>query len=185
VQASLIEFASFYESYDIDALRFSDSHCWAAFGPANGEYRRVAHQTTSISSDGLRVFVNVELKAATDRFKAVLNNSAQAIRTKLEDLHGFGAFEIVLQERVQRRASLYDYTPKMRLHSSLLADDAIGRVAWMAFVETVQRLPLPYLRIERLLAPQKLLQLPDGDQAVELVVEIFRQYHAVVELLNR
>jgi len=74
VQASLIEFASFYESYDIDALRFSDSHCWAAFGPANGEYRRVAHQTTSISSDGLRVFVNVELKAATDRFKAVLNN---------------------------------------------------------------------------------------------------------------
>jgi hypothetical protein len=145
----------FYERHEVGVLRISESHCWAAFGPT--KYRNVTHQTISIASDGLRVFVNAELKRATDRIKAVLKQSADTVREALCDLHEYEPFDLVLQERTQKQASLYDYTPKMQLHSSLLADESAGGVAWMAFVQTVQRLPLPYLRIERLIPPSKLV----------------------------
>jgi len=84
---------------------------------------------------------------------------------------------------VQRRVKLYDYTPQIRLHSSMLTDAATRDVACMAFAQTVQRLPLPYLRIEQLVQPSKLIE-PSGSDAVQKVVEILQRNHAVVKLLN-
>jgi len=186
VQADLHGIAPFYESHDVGTLGRDTDQCWVAFGPGNTAYRKFAHQTFSLGSSGLRIFINVELKAATDRLKAALKESASAIRTELQRLHAFEPFELVLEERLQERASKYTCTPKMRLHSSLLADEAIGGMAWMAFTETCQRLPLPYLHIDRLIPPSTLLQLPKdgGIAAVELVLESLRRNHAVVELLN-
>jgi len=187
VRVILHEFAPFYEHYDIGNLKISDSYCWVAFGPRHSAYRQVTHQTTSLGSGGLQVFVNAELKAATDRVKTVLSRSADAFRVALQDLHRLEPFELVLEERAQRQASLYDYTPKMRLHSSMLADRATGDVAWNAFAQTVQLLPLPYLRIERLVPLSQLLELSrcDPPQAVQHVVDILKCNHAVVKLLNR
>ena len=185
VQARLHEFAPFYEACDIGNLKRTDAYCWVAFGPRGDAYRRVTHQTVSLSADGLRVFVNVELKAATDRLKSVLKQSGAAFRAALQQLHVFEPFELALEERVQRQASLYDYTRKMRLHSSML-DEAAGDVAWKAFAQTVERLPLPYLRIERLVPAQKLIELSrcNPPQVVQHVVEILQRNHAVVSLLN-
>ena len=145
-----------------------------------------------MAPDGLRVFVNAELKAATDRVKAVLNDSPDAFRGALHDMHTSAPFELILEKREQQRASVYTYTPQMRLHSSLLTDEATGDAAWRALAETIQRLPLPYLHIERLILPDKLMPPRDqpqrfGDeacQAVNHVVEMLRQNHAVVKLLN-
>lgn len=181
VLASLRKLAPFYEAYDVGNLKATDSYCWVAFGPRGGAYRRVTHQTMSLTSDGLRVFVNTELKAATDRFKSVIKGSPAAFRAALQQLHAWEPFELVLEERVQRQASLYDYTPKMRLHSSLLVE-ATGDVAWEAFAQTAQLLPLPYLRIERLVPPPTLM--PDPVKAVRHVVEILQHNDAVVQLLN-
>ncbi len=186
VQKQLCKSIPFYSSYDVGTLKQSNSYCWVAFGPADGKYRKLSHQTISISSDGLRVFINSELKSATDRIKAVLSQSAHALRAVLQDLHAYQPFELVLQERKQVQASLYENTPKMRLHSSLLADESVGGMAWMAFAETVQRIPLPYLCLTRRIPPRELLDLPadDASAAVRIVVEMFEQNHAVVELLN-
>ena len=185
-QKRLCEFADFYESSDVGTLRQSDSYCWVAFGPASGAYRKVTHQSISLSFDGVKVFVNAELKSATDHIKSVLRQSAHALRLALQKLHDFEPFELVLEERVQRQASIYDYTPKMRLHSSLLSDESVGSMAWMAFVETVQRLPLPYLRIERLVQPRTLLELSahNENKAIDRIAEVIRQNHSVVKILN-
>lgn len=62
--------------------------------------------------------------------------------------------------------------------------EAAGDVAWKAFTQTVDRLPLPYLRIERLVAATTLIELSKSDKAVHYVEDILRQNHAVVGLLN-
>lgn len=181
VLASLQKSAPFYEAYDIGNLKLADSYCWVAFGPRGRAYRRVTHQTMSLASDGLHVFVNTELKSATDRLKSVLKRSHAVFRAALQQLHAWEPFELVLEEKVKRQASLYDYTPKMRLHSSLLVE-ATGDVAWEAFAQTTQLLPLPYLRIERLVRPPTLMA--DPVKAVQYVVEILQRNDAVVKLLN-
>lgn len=186
VKSLLHEFDKFYEDYDLGNLKRTDLSCWVAFGPRDGKYRKTTHQTMSLGSDGLRVFVNIELKEATNRLKKVLEQSNATFRLALQQLNAFKPFEIVLQERVQHQASLYDYTPKMQLHSSLL-DEATGDAAWTAFTQTIDRLPLPYLRLERLIPGQKLIELSnsgDPDQVVRHVFEILRHNHAVVKLLN-
>lgn len=184
VRTSLQAFAPFYEDCDVGVLRLADSSCWAAFGPRPPEYRKVTHQTVSLHSDGLRVFANTELKSATDRLKNVLMHSESEFRRALQHLHEFDPFELVLQERVQRQASLYEYTPKIQLHSSMLVE-ATGDVAWSAFTQTVNRLPLPYLRIERLVPAAKLIELSKCDKAGQHVEEILKQNHTVVSLLNK
>jgi hypothetical protein len=104
----------------------------------------------------------------------------------LQDLHLCGPFELALNERKQRQASLYEYTPKMRLHSSMLAEVNTREVVWNAFTQTVQQLPLLQVSIERFVPPSKLLELSKGDppETVEHVVEILKRNHAVVNLLN-
>jgi len=140
----------------------------------------------SLAADGLRVFVNAELKPATDRLKSVVRNSGQALRAAFRDLHRFKPFDLVLEERVQRQARLFDYTPKMRLHSSMLAGQATSEVAWNVFAQTVELLPLPYLRIERLV-PASTLGEPsksDPPEVVQGIVKMLQSNHVVVKLLN-
>ena len=188
IQAGLCESTPFYEATDIGKLKLTDAYCWAAFGPRGNTYRKVTHQTISLASDGLRLFVNSETKAATDQLKSVLKQSNAVFLTTLQHLHAFEPFELVLEERTQRQASIYNYTPKMRLHSSLLNDDEIaGDVAWAAFTKTVERLHLPYLRIERLVPAHKLIELSkcDPPQVVQHIVEMLLSNHAVVRLLNK
>jgi len=71
----------------------------------------------------------------------------------------------------------------MRLHSSMLIESA-GGVAWSAFAETVGRLALPYVRIERIMPAAKLIELSGRGEAVQHVEEILEQNHAVVHLMN-
>ena len=140
--------------------------------------------------------MNTELKAATDRLKRVLIQSEPEFREALQLLHltpfpliqpkqSLQPFELVLEERTQLRPKVYKYTRKMRLHSSMLVE-ATGDVVWRAFAQTVDRLPLPYLRIERIVPAARLLELSKRDprEAVQCVVEILRTNHAVVNLLN-
>jgi hypothetical protein len=185
VQECLYQSIPFYESADVGNLRLADEACWAAFGPRGSTYRKVTHQTISLSSNGLRVFVNCELKMATDRLKRILKISDIEFRRTLQNLHSFEPFELVLEERTQRQASIYDYNSKMRLHSSLL-DEASGDEAWTAFKKTVERMPLPYLRIERLVSPQKLISLSSEDpkDVVKYISEMLRQNHDVVDMMN-
>lgn len=184
VLASLSKVAPFYEYHEIGTLKRTDPYCWFAFGPRT--YRNVTHQSTSLEANGLKVFVNAELKPATDRLKNVLYRSGEVLRNALQNLHSSGPFELVVLERKQRQASLYEYTPKLRIHSSMLAEVNTREVAWSAFCQTIQQLPLLQFSIERFVPPAKLLELSayDPPRAVEYVVEILKRNHAVVSLLN-
>jgi hypothetical protein len=95
--------APFYEEYDVGKLHKGDAHCWVAFGPGKQKYRQMTHQTVSFWSDGLRVFVNAELKPATDRVKDVVARHASAFRKALLNLYAFEPFELILEERVKRQ----------------------------------------------------------------------------------
>ena len=177
VLADLKAAEPFYDRLDVGRLRLDSTDCWVAFGPR--EYRGVTHQTISLASDGLRVFVNTETKPAIDRLRSVLNRSESEVRRALQALHDVEPFELVVKERTVRQVMLYDYTEKMRLHSSMLLQDA-GDTAWQALVQTVVRLPRPNLVIERLLPPEKLI----GPESVQQVVSILRRNHTIVSLLN-
>lgn len=183
VLKGLQTFDPFYEACDVGVLKRADPYCWVAFGPRSPEYRNVTHQSASLRANGLCVFVNTELKNATDRLKAVLRHSEAEFRGALEQLHRFGRFEMVLKQRTQLQASLYEETPKIQLHSSMLVEGT-GDEVWKAFIHTVDGLPLPYLRIERLVPTAKLIELSAGNKAVSYVEEILRQNHPVVSLLN-
>ncbi len=113
---------NFYENYDVGNLKPSASSCWVAFGPAGDTYRKVTHQSLSLRANGLSVFVNTELKSATNRLKAVLRNSADTLRAALRKLHISMPFEIVLEEKKLLRPRVCEETLKMRLHSSLLTE---------------------------------------------------------------
>ena len=186
IQMRLVAFDGFYESWDMGTLRKSDSYCWLAFGPANGSYRKVTHQSVAMSSNGIRVFVNAELKPAVDRIKQVLKQRSDLVYAALLKLHETEPFSLVLEERIQKQASIYEYTPKMRLHSSLITDQSVGGPAWTAFIDTVMKLPLPYVRVERLVKPAALLGASSGDEgaAIEMITDAMRQNHGVVQLLN-
>jgi hypothetical protein len=181
--------AEFYEGYDVGNLKPSALHCWVAFGPAGDRYRKVTHQSLSLSANGLNVFVNTELKSATTRLKAVLRNSADELRAALRKLHVFMPFEIVLEEKKLVRPRVCKETLKMRLHSSLLAEKQTGQAdssdfPWIAFTKTLQRLPLPYMHIDRFVPPSELSDR-GANAAVQQVVNILKHNHAVVKLLNQ
>lgn len=184
IQSRLQEIDPFYENWDQGQLKRTDEYCWVAFGPKN--YRQVTHQSIDIRANGLRVFVNSELKSATDGIKTALEQSAHTVREALSKLHAFEPFDLILKERVQKQASLYEYVPKMQLHSSLLSDGEVGDLAWRAFADTLQRLPLPYIRIDRLIDTKSLLDMSQASEvtAIERIVEMIERNHAVVKLLN-
>jgi hypothetical protein len=186
LQGQLHQAIPFYASCEVGNLKRTDSYCWAAFGPAGGAYRQVTHQSISIGPDGLRVFANTELKAAAERAKDVIGRAGDRLQAVLQELHSYSPFELILEERLQRQAMIYDYVPKLRLHSSMLAEASTRDIAWQALTQTMQRLPLPYLRVERLLAPAALLAR-EGEgpgPAIERVSEMLERNHALVEILN-
>lgn len=185
VQAKLLNFAPFYEAYNIGTLKRTDSSCWFAFGPRN-TYRNVTHQSLSLEANGLKVFVNAELKTATDRVKTVVRRGGDLLLDVLQNLHLFESFDLTLNERKQRQASLYKSIPKMRLNSSMFDAPNTREVAWTAFSQTVQQLDLFQVSIERYIPPSKLLELSQCDppEALGYIVEILKRNHAVVQLLN-
>jgi hypothetical protein len=185
VQTQLHEFDPFYEDCHVGNLERSASNCWAAFGPGPPfkKCEKHAHQTISVSANGLRMFVNVETRPATNRLKAVIKHSRDEFRAALQKLHGLEPFELALKEVVVVGPRRSKETPKMRLHSSMLADEA-GDGVWKAFAETVLRLHLLYFCIDRpAVEPRILTKLSERD-AVQLVVKTFQRNHAVVKLLN-
>ena len=169
----------FYKHAHVGILKPSASYCWAAFGPAPWERcKQFAHQTIALSSNGLRIFVNIETKPATDRLKAAV--SRPEFLKALKKLHKTATFELVLEKSVRDFPRPGSTTPKMRLHSSLLNDDD----AWKVFAKTVVETPLPYFCLDRpAVTPPELICLTEG-AAIKLVVESCKLNHAVVKMVN-
>lgn len=171
--------SSFYQDYDVGRLLLKDDHCWAAFGPKDKKYRRLAHQTVSLHECGLDVFVNVELKPAVDRLKKKIVQDKQAFREAISRLPGL--FSVQVEERKLIRGSLYDYALIDSLESDKLDEHGFDRVE-----EPLKQLPLPYLTVRRCIDRDQALELShtDGRPLIEEVVGIMKVFHPLVEFIN-
>jgi hypothetical protein len=104
----LTNIRSFYSCYHVGNIKRGEPYSWVAFGP--GGYKDFTHQTVSVDCDGVRVFVNTELKKPVDKLVKLLGKqegqnkfrNAISIIEKIEPLRA-----IVLQ-REQLQASSYD-----------------------------------------------------------------------------
>lgn len=181
LQRRLAGIDAFYAEYEVGNLKSDDPFCWIAFGPRG--YRDATHQTIALGSNGLRVFINSELRRATDRLKAVLRSDEVNFKSALCRAHEFRPFTLVLQERVQRQAQIYDYHDRLTLASTMLVDSRSDS-AWRGFVETVLQFPFPYLRIERTIPAQQLLQLSGPEAALGVVTGLMEENHKIVQHLN-
>jgi hypothetical protein len=167
-----------------------EPHCWAAFGPPHDAHKEVVHQSVYLSFNGLAVSVNIDFKRVTERFKDFIRDSPDTLKATFLEQHNFKPFELLVEERVELGPRRYDYRVKMRLHSSVLVDTATSKTVreavWDAFAQTVLWLPLPGVRLDRLLTPTELLDLSTGGptRVVQVVAEILQHNHALVAMLN-
>ena len=178
--------SSFYQSYDVGQLQLKDKYCWVAFGPEGEEYRQWAHQTVSLGAYGLDVFVNVELKHATDKLKARICRDKQGFREKVKSLLLDEPFSVQVEERKKIRASLYDYHRIARLEADYLRDPKLGLHGFNYIEELLKQIHLPYLSVRRRIDRNRALELSRGDgrSLVDEVVGVMKAFHPLVKFIN-
>ncbi len=140
---------SFYEDYDVGKFQRGAEYCWVAFGPKDKAYRQWAHQTITLDAKGIEVFVNVELKSATDRLKKKLRLNGQTFRKVILGLLPNEPYSVRVEERKQRQASIYDYNPIVTLNACDLKDSHLGAPGFSDIETLIERISLPYLPIFR------------------------------------
>jgi len=179
---------SFYQNYDVGMLHLKDDHCWAAFGPGGKEYRQWAHQTVSLDAYGVDVFVNVELKHATNiLLKERVRQDKQKFREIILGLPG--QFSIHVEERKKKQAAVYDYHSIASLESYSLKhpESELGQYGFDYIETLLERVCLPYLTVRRRIDRNQALELSQKDQGralVDEVIRIMRAFHPLVEFIN-
>jgi hypothetical protein len=120
----------FYQYVDLGRIKLSDTYCWAAFGNSKEAYRNLAHQTIAADSQGLSIFVNVELKPAVEKLRDKIRNNHLEWRKIMSELHMHSAFSLKVEERVQKQAQNYDYRSICVVESACLSDPRLADVTY-------------------------------------------------------
>ncbi|MCX6997598.1 MAG: hypothetical protein NTV49_11045 [Kiritimatiellaeota bacterium] len=175
-----------YPKYDVGNLHRQDEHCWVAFGKQ--DYRNQAHQTVAVNSNGIDVFVNVELKPATDELKAKIDKNPDGFKMCMLKL---APFTVILEERKQNRASLYDYYPVASISFDDSVDVGIRDLGFGYLSAVLAKLPqpyLPYFKLVRTIPRKDILgerfQKDSGDALIDKIVEIMRSLDELVRFIN-
>jgi hypothetical protein len=176
----------FYQEFRVGNLWRDDDHAWAAFGPKDKGYLHLAHQTLAMDAYGLEVFVNVELAEAAAKLRERIRADRLGFRRLVTSMLPSEPFYIELQERTQKRASLFDYHPVDRVEATYLRNDGIGPKA-LDFIEAViEELHLPYFtlryRIDR--ARVSDLSKDQGRSLVAEVVRVMKEFDRLVSFIN-
>jgi hypothetical protein len=110
-----------------------------------------AHQSIAVAADGLKMFVNIETRLATNRLNAAMKEGSTRDKflKVLQNLHAVEPFQLVLDEVFWVGPHRATSTAKMRLDSSMLMTDEAGDGAWTAFADTVVRLKFLYFCLDR------------------------------------
>ena len=187
VRSQLNTISPFYQDFDIGNLASKADNCWVAFGPRKNKYRKWAHQTISINSQGVDIFVNIETKPATDRLKEKINEERQTFRKMILDLIFNLPLTIQVEERINRQASIYDYHLIARIESRYLKDPMVGLRSLEYLEYLLDKIPLPYLTVRKHIERDLVLNLSEKDQGNTLVtqiVDIMRAFHPFVKFIN-
>jgi hypothetical protein len=130
-------------------------------------YRQHAHLTASIRSTGIEFFANIELKSAIDRLRAAITGRRSELLDALRGLRGRG-YEIRIEERQQRQASIYDYVPVSSVRVEYLFNDNVGAIATETLFHSIAALPLPSVMIVKSIGRQDVV----GCSPSELVTKL-------------
>ena len=124
------------------------------------------------------MFVNIDTKPANDRLKAAIFRPE--LLKRLRKLHKSEPFELVLEKSKREFPLPGTSEPRMRLHSSLLTDDA----AWNVFARIVHETPWPYFCLNRPAEPPAKVIDKKKRGAIKLVVNSFELNHEILEIVN-
>jgi hypothetical protein len=158
----------------------NDDHCWVAFFDAGKQkWRHWAHQTISVSCSGLTVYVNVELKPAIDRLRSRVSQNRQTFRETILGLSQ--PFSIQIEERKRRQASVYDYHKVASLEAS-----SLNQIEFDYIEGLLDHIDLPYLKVSKHIDRERALKLSQGggEDLVDEVVQIMREFHPLVKFIN-
>jgi hypothetical protein len=177
----------FYQYVDPGRLNLSDIYCWAAFGPDPKAYRNLAHQTISADSQGLNIFVNVELKPAVEKLRSKIRTSQSEWRKIVSQLHEHCTFSLKIEERIQKQAQKYDYRPICVVESAYLSDPRLADVSFTYLESLLEKTPLPYVTLVTRVGRQEAIQASGtnhGRTLIEKVTSLMAGFHPLVEFIN-
>jgi len=188
IQPRLYELDSFYDGYDLGRLELKHPYSWVGFGPKDREYRQWAHQTVAVGSNGIEVFVNVELKSAIDKLKQKVKLQKEKFREYLSNLLLGEPLWIQIEERKQKQAMVYDYKRIAKIEVSSLKHHEIGTYGFEYIEALLERLPYPYLSIRKLIDREDACRLSQKDQGISFMDEVARickEFHPIVKFINQ
>jgi hypothetical protein len=176
----------FYQNFRVGNLWSTDDHAWAAFGPKDKGYLRVAHQTVAMDAHGLEVFVNVELADAAARLRKRIRDDRQLFRDLLTNMLPGESFYVELQERTPKQASIFDYHPVDRVEAAYLRHPAIGAKAFDFIEAVIEQLHLPYFTLRNRIDRAKVAELSkdQGRPLVAEVVRLMKEFDRLVSFIN-
>ncbi|MCE5251230.1 hypothetical protein LLG96_13520 [bacterium] len=187
LQPELYKLDHFYDGYDLGRLELKHNHSWIAFGPKDQEYKQRAHLSIAIHLAGLEVFLNVELKSATDKLKEKVCNNKDEFRKLLSDLQLDDPLWIQIEERKKIQAMVYDYRLISKIEVSSLRHSEIGSSSYEYLETLIDRLQYPYFSIRKLIDREEVCKLSRKDQGISLVNEVVRiceKFHSIVKFIN-
>lgn len=177
----------FYQYVDLGRIKLSDTSCWAAFGNSKEKYRNLAHQTITADSQGLNIFVNVELKPAVEKLRYKIKNNHSEWRRIVSRLHTQFAYSLKIQERVQMQAQKYDYRPVCVVESAYLDDPKSADLSFNFLESLIGKIPLPYITLGTQVDRQEVIKVSERNQGkavIQKTMSLMAALHPVVEFIN-
>lgn len=189
IQEKLFEIDRFYSGYDVGRLQFDHDHCWVAFGPNKDkkEYRKWAHQTISIDALGIEIFVNIELKNATDLLKTKVFKNSHEFKKLILNLLQDDTFTIRIEERRNKQASIYDYFLLAQFESNYFRNPPLNNFSFENLKTLLNQIPLPYTSIRTRIKGKEVVEMSKTDNGILFINEVVRimsAFQPLVKFIN-
>jgi len=179
--------SEFYQDYDQGQLKLKDNYSWVAFGPKNKEYRNLAHQTIRFNSQGLDIFINVELKKATDNFKAKIVKYPEELKQAIENLCDGQNLTFLIEKREYVVASRYNYFKLFELKSYSLTDSKLSDSSYNFLLSVVKDIDLPAISIIEKIHRNDAIEASSGGtpkKLVDKILKITTKFHEFISFIN-
>ena len=176
-----------YRNYRVGDLRSPYDQCWVAFWDGKKKLGNQAHQTVSVTANGVKVFVNVELQPATKRLKAKLLENPDGFKKCMLKL---APFTVKLAERKPRprQPRQFDSNPVTSIRSEDLLDERTSELGFLYFTAILSKLHLPDFTLVRTIPRNEILgerfQKDSGDVLINEIVEIMKSLDDLVRFIN-
>jgi hypothetical protein len=183
-----------YSRPTVGKLKRTDDHCWFAFGPQT-TFKHFAHVTVSVTSGGVEVFINIELKSAMDRLRKALAAQRPLLLERMRALRSAGSaptaigpdrFEIRFADREQIQGSDYRDIPVATTSLDYLFDERVGEATRANLFRSIGAIRLPYIAILTTISRKDVgaAQRSGPTGIVARVARIVAQLDPIVRLIN-